>query len=191
MRSTRCQVSWIPTRYLCPFSSFQSLCLVSGPYYLLGFPSGSAVKNLPANADMWVPSLGQEDPLQDAMAIHSSILTRKFPWTEEPGGLTVHGVAKVGHDWSNWTHTYYLLLFGGSDKEFVYQWEDAKRCGFDPWVGKIPWKRKWRPIPVFLPGKLHEQRSLEGYPAWVAKSQTQLSTHTHITSCQLRDAFIF
>ena len=64
----------------------------------MGFPSGSAVKNLPANADMCVPSLGQEDPLQEAMAIHSSILTGKFPWTEEPGGLTVHGVAKVGHD---------------------------------------------------------------------------------------------
>ena len=95
---------------------------------------------------------------------------------------TVHGVAKVGHDWSNWTHTYYLLLFGGGDKEFVYQWEDAKRCGFDPWVGKIPWKRKWRPIPVFLPGKFHEQRSLEGYPAWVAKSQTRLSTHTQLAS---------
>ena len=95
MRSTRCQVSWIPTRYLCPFSSFQSLCLVSGPYYLLGFPSGSAVKNLPANADMWVPSLGQEDPLQEAMAIHSSILTWKFPWTEEPGGLQSMGLQKL------------------------------------------------------------------------------------------------
>ena len=34
---------------------------------------------------------------------------------------------------------------------------------FDPWVRKIPWRRKWHPTPVFLPGKSHGQRSLEGY----------------------------
>ena len=44
-----------------------------------------------------------------------------------------------------------------------------RRCGFDPWVGKIPWRRKWQPIPVFLPGKSHEQRSLAGYSPWVRK----------------------
>ena len=35
--------------------------------------------------------------------------------------------------------------------------------GFDPWVGKIPWRREWQPILVFLPGKFHEQQSLAGY----------------------------
>ena len=39
-------------------------------------------------------SLGQEDPLEEEMATHSSILAWKIPWTEEPGGVTVHGVAK-------------------------------------------------------------------------------------------------
>ena len=34
------------------------------------------------------------------------------------------------------------------------------------WVGKIPWRRQWQPIPVFLPGKLHGQRSLAGYSSW-------------------------
>ena len=38
--------------------------------------------------------------------------------------------------------------------------------GFDPWVGKILWSRKWQPTPVFLPGKSHEQRSLVGYSPW-------------------------
>ena len=38
--------------------------------------------------------------------------------------------------------------------------------GFDPWVGKIPWRRKWQPSPVFLPGKSHRQRSLAGYSSW-------------------------
>ena len=37
---------------------------------------------------------------------------------------------------------------------------------FDPWVGKIPWRRKWQQTPVFLPGKLHGPRSLEGYSPW-------------------------
>ena len=36
----------------------------------------------------------------------------------------------------------------------------CRRCGFDPWTGQIPWRRKWQPTPVFLPGKSHEQRRL-------------------------------
>ena len=39
----------------------------------------------------------------------------------------------------------------------------------DPWVGKIPWRRKWKPTPVFLPGKPHGQRSLASYSAWGCK----------------------
>ena len=42
----------------------------------------------------------------------------------------------------------------------------------DPWVRKTPWRRAWKPIPVFLPGESHGQRSLAGYSPWVAKSQT-------------------
>ena len=38
-----------------------------------------------------------------------------------------------------------------------------KRCGFDPWVRKIPWRRKWQPTPVFLPAESHGRRSLVGY----------------------------
>ena len=49
------------------------------------------------------------------------------------------------------------------------------RCGFDPWVRKIPWKRAWQPTPVFLPGKPHGQRSLAGYSPWVRKIWTWLS----------------
>ena len=45
------------------------------------------VKNLPAMQEMHIPSLGQEDPQEKGMAIHSSILARRIPWTEEPGGL--------------------------------------------------------------------------------------------------------
>ena len=47
---------------------------------------------------MWVQSLGQEDPLEEGMAIHSSILTWRIPWTEEPGGLQSMGSQRVRQD---------------------------------------------------------------------------------------------
>ena len=55
---------------------------------MVGFPSGSVVKHLPAVQEMqetWVPSLGWEDPLEKGMATHSSILAWRIPWTENPG----------------------------------------------------------------------------------------------------------
>ena len=45
----------------------------------------------------------------------------------------------------------------------------CERCEFAPWAGKIPWRRKWQPIPVFLPGKSSEERSLAGYISWGQK----------------------
>ena len=56
------------------------------------------VKRLPAMQETWVQSLGQEDPLEKEMAIHSSTLAWKIPWTEEPGGLQSMGLQRVGHD---------------------------------------------------------------------------------------------
>ena len=50
-----------------------------------------------------------------------------------------------------------------SGKESAYQCRRCRRRKFDPWVGKIPWRRKWQPTLVFLPGKSHGQRSLTGY----------------------------
>ena len=59
-----------------------------------------------------------------------------------------------------------------SDKESACQ---AGR-GFSPWAAKVPWRRKWQPTPVCLPGKPHGQRSLGGYSPWGHNSQTGLST---------------
>ena len=55
---------------------------------------------------------------------------------------------------------------GVSGKESVCQCRRLKRHGFDPWVGKIPWRRKCQATPVFFPGKFHGQRSLAGYSPW-------------------------
>ena len=63
-------------------------------------------------------------------------------------------------------------------KESTCQPRRYKRRGFDPWVGKIAWRRKWQPTPVFLPGKSHGQRILEGYSPWGCK-ELGMTQHTH------------
>ena len=70
------------------------------------------------------------------MAPHSSNLAWKMPWTEEPWWAAVHGVAKSRTRLSDFTFTF------------------------------MRWKRKWQPIPVFLPGESHGQRSLVGCRLW-------------------------
>ena len=67
----------------------------------IGFPSGSAVKNPPAMQEpreTQVRSLGQEDPLEESMATHSSVLAWRISWTEDPGRLQSIGSQRVGHE---------------------------------------------------------------------------------------------
>ena len=54
-------------------------------------------------------------------------------------------------------------------KEPACQYRRCKRHGFDPWVWKIPWRRKWQPTQFLLPGESHGQRSLMGYSPWGRK----------------------
>ena len=56
------------------------------------------VKRLPAMREIWVQSLGQEDPLEKEMATHSNALAWKIPWTEEPAGLQPMGLQRVRDD---------------------------------------------------------------------------------------------
>ena len=74
----------------------------------------------------------------------------------------VHGLAKSQTRLSD-CHSLYIYIglprqFSG--REYACQ---CKRCRFSPWVGKIPWRRKWRPTLVLLPGKSHGQKSLVSY----------------------------
>ena len=90
---------------------------------------------------------------------------------------------------------------GTSGKESSCQRRRHKRLGFDPWVGKIPCRRKWQPTPVLLPGKLHGQGSLtrsspqgseESDVTECVSSHTHTHTHTlikfvfYLSSCQKR-----
>ena len=56
------------------------------------------IKNLPAMQETWVRSLGQEDPLENGMGPHSSVLAWRIPWTQEAGRLQSMGYRRAGHD---------------------------------------------------------------------------------------------
>ena len=62
------------------------------------FPVAQMVKNLPAMQETWVRSLGQEDPLEKGMVIHSNILAWRIPWIEEPDWLQFTGSQRVVHN---------------------------------------------------------------------------------------------
>ena len=68
--------------------------------------------------------------------------------------------------------TIYGFPGGAGSKESTCQCGSHKRHGFDPWVGKIPWRRAWQPTPVFLPRESHGQMSLVNYVHGVSKSRT-------------------
>ena len=81
-----------------PLSSAEAC---SGGYQLNGASPMAQLKSLLAVQEMqeaWVQSLGREDPLEEDMATHSSVLAWRIPWTEEPAGLQPVGSQRVRHD---------------------------------------------------------------------------------------------
>ena len=60
-----------------------------------------------------------------------------------------------------------------------------RETGFDPWVGKFPWRSKWLPTPVFLPGKSHGRRSPVGYSPW-GRKESDTTVRLHLTSLHFR-----
>ena len=84
------------------------------------------------------------------------------------------------------THLALINLFKGlpwwlSGKRICLQCRSHRSCKFDLWVTKIPWRRKWQPTPVFLPGEFHGRRNLAGYrPQGCKESETTEETQ-HMT----------
>ena len=113
------------------------------------------------------------------MATHSSIIAWLIPWPEEPSRL--YCLQGVGHNLVTNTHTNPFSFPGGaSGKESACQCRRCKRHGFNPWIGMIPWSRKWQPAPV----KFYGLRSRAGSSSWgcrVGKTEW-LSTHKLIHS---------
>ena len=85
-----------------------TFCLYEFDYssHFSDFPVAQMIKNLPVMQKTRVLSLGWEVPLEKGMAIHSSILACRIPWTEKPGGLQTMELQRVGHDWVTNTHTH-------------------------------------------------------------------------------------
>ena len=80
---------------------------------------------------------------------------------------------------------FWLQFPGGiSGKESICQCRRHKRCGFNTWVMRIPWRRKWQPTPVFLPGESHGQRSLAGYCPRGHKESDNAEHSTHYSRNQ-------
>ena len=76
------------------------------------------------------------------------------------------------------------FLVGSGDKESTCQCRKCRRPGFNPCIGKIPWKKAWPPTPVFMPGESHGQRSLMGYgPCSYKELDTTEATQHSVTSC--------
>ena len=94
---------------------------------MMGFPGGSAVKNPPAMQELQqtkVGSLGWEDPLEEGMTTHASILAWRIPWTKEPGRLQSRGLEKVRHKWGDWA------LMQSRLKDGSKRFENIETCYF-------------------------------------------------------------
>ena len=64
----------------------------------------------------------------------------------------------------------------------MQEMQETKRHGFDPWIGKIPWRRKWKLTQVLLPGKFQGQKSLLDYMPW-ARKELDTTEHMCMDTC--------
>ena len=82
-----------------------------------------------------------------------------------------------------------LLLYNPPSYGWLRWWSVCLQCGgpsFNPWVRKIPWRRKWQPTPVLLPGIFHGQRSLVGYSPW-GRKESDMTERLHFHCIIIRD----
>ena len=83
-----------------------------------------------------------------------------------------------------YTSRYFVGVWGASlVAQRIKHLPAMQETRFDPWVVKIPWRRKWQPIPVFSPGESHGQRSLEGYSPQ-GRKESNMTERLHFTSLQ-------
>ena len=93
-------------------------------------------------------------------------------------GVSANSGSPAFSSLSNPVLSWSFLSYVASASESACQCRRRKRHGFDPWVGKIPWRRAWQPTPVFLPGESQAQRRLAGYSPWGRKQSDPTNTFT-------------
>ena len=141
----------------------------SGPHLWGEVLAGSTKYGLNCN---WVLRASESEP--------PSVRTCPFQWTSWPKATKLQPVAQIyvyiclscSTCWAVCLHLMPKMGFPGSasGKEPACQCRRHKRCQFNPWVGKIPWRRTWQPTPVFLPGESHGWGSLQVTVHWLSKS---------------------
>ena len=151
--------------------------------YAWDLPGGSVVKNLSADAggtgDLGsIPGSGRSPGGGIGNPLQYSCL--KIPMGRGAWWAAIYGVAK-GQTGLSTQHSFdYGLPWWLSGKESACQCRRHGRHEFDPWVGKMPLRRKWQLTLVFLPGKSHGHRSLVGYSPWGHKRvRHDLATKQH------------
>ena len=143
-----------------------------------GFPGGSVNRVcLQCGSPGFNPWIGKT-PQKRKWQSTPVFLSGRFRGQRSPVGYSPWGRKKW--DTTEWLTLSLSLWCGGfsrwlSGKESTCQ---CRSCRFNPWVRKIPWRRKWQPTPVFLPGEFLGQRSLVGVHG-IAKSQTELRDWAH------------
>jgi len=133
---------------------------------------------LPSSGEGWGKGRVREFGMDVYTLLYLKWITNKDLWCSTGNSTQCYGAVWMGGEFSReWTHVYMLtetstLLIsytpiyfpgGASAQEPTCQCRRCKRCGLNTWVRKIPRRRAWQPIPVFLLGESYGQRSLEGY----------------------------
>ena len=134
------------------------------------------------------------------MAPHSSSLAWRIPWTEELCRLQSMGLRRVRLDWvTKHTHTHtheWIILTWRTGSWPPPRGFNPCSSGFNPWVGKIPWRREWQYTPVFLPGESPWTEELGGLQSmwsqrvrhdWSTKHSTSPFMDTHLSIVHIRD----
>ena len=153
-------------------------------YYLQGFSGRSDGKEFICNVgDLGsIPGLGRFPGEENGNSLQYSGL--KNSTDRGASQATIHRVTKSRTRLSNF---YSLIHYWASLVAQRYrvwmQCRRLRRCGFYPWVRKIPWRRAWQSTPVFLPGESSGKMSLTGYGPWCDKESdmTGVTEHKHST----------
>ena len=141
----------------------QTICIMVGEPSLIWIVGDSVVNNPPAKQETWFDPWVGKIPWRRKWWHTPVFLLGEPQWTEESSRLQSMGSQSVRISLVTKQQKIVMFPGGASGKESACQCRRYKRCGFDPWMGEIPWRWAWQPTPVFLPEESCGWRRLAGY----------------------------